>query len=196
MACPPSLIGPHTPPSSPRNGFAVTRDEGGVYTWWARREERLCPPYEFLLERADGEIAQPQIGVAAFFPEPEQRPVQRLPQQVVAFAHRNSNSLAKIPAFDERAAAERAAFARIGAVDPERQRDGVAENEIDLAAPQCLAQRVVVRIGVQFGIGEQRLEIGLMRGAGDGANFLPSRYSGRTSGITASRRDTNRAGAR
>ena len=26
--------------------------------------------------------------------------------------------------------------------------------------------------------------------------FLPSRYSGRTSGITASRRDTNRAGAR
>ena len=26
--------------------------------------------------------------------------------------------------------------------------------------------------------------------------FLPSRYSGRTSGITASRRDTKRAGAR
>src|SRR5258707_13505081 len=96
-----------------------------------------------LLKRADGKIAQPQIGVAAFFPEPEQRPVQRLPQQVVALAHRDPDALAEIPAFDERAAAEGAALARIGAVDPERQRDGVAENEIDFAAPQRLAQRVV-----------------------------------------------------
>src|SRR4051812_39536719 len=62
-------------------------------------QERLCPPYE--LEGADGKIAQPQIGVAAFFPEPEQRPVQRLPQQVVALAHRDPDPLAEIPAFDE-----------------------------------------------------------------------------------------------
>src|SRR5436305_10485134 len=81
---------------------------------------RLCTPYQSL-ERADGKIAQPQIGVAAFFPEPKQRPVQRLPQQVVAFAHRDSNALAEIPALDERTAAEGAALGRIGAVDPERQ---------------------------------------------------------------------------
>src|SRR3954447_12520999 len=101
-------------------------------------QERLCPPCE--LERADGKIAQPEIGVAAFFPQPEQRPVQRLPQQVVALAHRNPNALAEIPALDEWPAAEGAALLRIGAVDPERQRDGIAKNEIDLAAPQRLAQ--------------------------------------------------------
>src|SRR3954447_23031359 len=35
-------------------------------------------------EWTDGKIAQPQIGIAALFPDPEQRPVQRLTQQVVA----------------------------------------------------------------------------------------------------------------
>src|ERR1700759_4663812 len=104
----------------------------------ARGKSAFAHPTNSHLERADGEIAQPQIGVAAFFPEPEQRPVQRLPQQVVAFAHRDSNSLAEIPALDERAAAEGAALARIGAVDPERQRDRIAKDEIDLAAPQRL----------------------------------------------------------
>src|SRR5438034_6203202 len=88
------------------------------------------------LKRADGKIAQPQIGVAAFFPDPEQRPVQRLPQQIVAFANRDADALAEIAALDEWPAGERAAIGRIGAVDPERQRDRVAEDEIDLAPPQ------------------------------------------------------------
>src|ERR1051325_595410 len=117
-------------------------------------------------ERADGKIAQPQIGVAALLPQAEQRPVQRLPQQVIAFAYRNPDALAEIAAFDERTAAEGAALRRIGAVDPERQRDGVAENEIDLAAPQRLPERFIVRIGMQLRIGKERLQIRLMRGAG------------------------------
>src|ERR1700689_4552046 len=96
------------------------------------------------LKRADRKIAQPQIGVAAFFPEPEQRPVQRLPQQVVALAHGDTDAFTEITALDERAAAEGAAVAGIGAVDPERQRDRVAKNEIDFAAPQTQPQRVVV----------------------------------------------------
>src|ERR1700741_4821012 len=87
-------------------------------------------------ERADREIMQPQIGVAAFFPDPEQRPVQRLPQQIVALAHADADALAEITALDERTAGERAAIAGVGAVDPERQRDRVAKNEIDLAAAQ------------------------------------------------------------
>src|SRR3984893_11562298 len=98
-------------------------------------QTRLCPPYEVTsgsLKRADGKIAQPQIGVAAFFPEPEQRPVQRLPQQVVALAHGDADALAEIGALDKRPAAERAAFAGIRAVDPERKRDRIAENEVDL----------------------------------------------------------------
>src|SRR5882757_1894310 len=95
-------------------------------------------------ERADRKIAQPQIGVAAFFPDPEQRPVQRLPQQVVALAHGDANALAEIAALDERPTREGAAIAGIGAVDPERQRDRVAKDEIDLAAPQSQPRGVVV----------------------------------------------------
>src|ERR1700759_2327647 len=112
----------------------------------ARGKSAFAHPTNSHLERADGKIAQPQIGVAAFFPQSEQRPVQRLPQQVVALADRDADALAEIPALDERTTAERAAFAGVGAVDPEGQRDGVAENEIDLAAAQRLAQRVVVRV--------------------------------------------------
>src|SRR6201981_1986211 len=105
-----------------------------------------------LLERAHREIAQPQIGVAAFFPDPEQRPVQRLPQQVVALAHGNADALAEIAALDERAAGEGAAIRRIGAVDPERQRDAVAEDEVDLAAAKREPRRLVIRIGMQLGV--------------------------------------------
>src|ERR1700724_1803472 len=86
-------------------------------------------------EGAHGKIAQPQVGIAALFPKPEQRPVQRLPQQVIALAHSDANAFAEIAAFDERTARERAAFTGIGAVDPECQRDRVAENEVDLATP-------------------------------------------------------------
>src|ERR1700742_5321527 len=94
----------------------------------------LCPPYEVTSsERADRKIMQPQIGVAAFFPDPEQRPVQRLSQQVVALAHGDADALAEIAAFDEWAAGKGATIAGIGAVDPECQRNAVAEDEIDLA---------------------------------------------------------------
>src|ERR1041385_4080154 len=96
-------------------------------------------------ERPDRKIPQHQIGVAALFPQAEQRPVQRLPQQVIALAYRNPDTLAEIAAFDERTAAEGAALGRIGAVDPERQRNGVAENKIDVAAAQRLPKRFIVR---------------------------------------------------
>src|SRR6185312_5910213 len=85
-----------------------------------------------LSKRTDGKIPQPQIGVAAFFPEPEQRPVQRCPQQIVALADGDADALAEIAALDKGASREGAAFARVGAVDPERQRDRIAEDEIDL----------------------------------------------------------------
>src|SRR2546423_880431 len=119
------------------------------------------------LKRTDRKIAQPQISVAAFFPEPEQRPVQRLPQQIVAFADGDADALAEIAALDERAARERAAFAGIGAVDPERQRDRVAEDEIDLASPQAQPQRIVIAVRLDLGVGEHRLQISFVRGAGD-----------------------------
>src|SRR3989442_4689689 len=80
-------------------------------------------------KRADGKIPQPQVGIAAFFPDPEQRPVQRRPQQVVALAHRDADALAEITALDKGPAREGAAFSRIDTVDPERQRERVAEDE-------------------------------------------------------------------
>src|SRR5437762_3485367 len=100
------------------------------------------------LKRTDREIAQPQIGVAAFFPEPEQRPVQRLAQEVVALAHGNADALAKVAAFDERPARERTAFGGVGTVDPERQRDRVAEDKVDLATPQRQPHRVIWMVQV------------------------------------------------
>src|SRR5216117_3952994 len=79
-----------------------------------------------LLKRADRKIPQPQVGEAAFFPNPEQRPVQRRSQQIVALADGDADALAEIAALDKGPARERAAVARIGAVDPERQRARVA----------------------------------------------------------------------
>src|SRR5580698_2525792 len=62
-----------------------------------------------LLERTHRKIAQPQVGIAAPFPEPEQRPVQSLPQHVIALAHGDADALAEIAALDEWTAAEGAA---------------------------------------------------------------------------------------
>src|SRR5215204_112756 len=71
----------------------------------------LCPPYEAASKRTNGKIPQPQIGEAAFFPDPEQRPVQRRPQQIVALADGDADALAEIAALDKGPARERAAFA-------------------------------------------------------------------------------------
>src|SRR5215216_7090798 len=111
---------------------------------------RLCPPYEAASKRTDGKIPQPQVGEAAFFPDPEQRPVQRRPQQIVALADGDADALAEIAALDKGPARECAAFRRIGAVDPERPRDRVAEDEIDLAPPQGEPQRVVIVIRLEL----------------------------------------------
>src|SRR6476620_10625693 len=66
----------------------------------------LCPPYEAASERADRKIPQPQIREAAFFPDPEQRPVQRRPQQIVALADGDADAFAEIAALDKGAARE------------------------------------------------------------------------------------------
>ena len=47
-------------------------------------------------ERADREITQPQIGEAALFPDTEQRPVERLPQKIVAAPYRNADTFADV----------------------------------------------------------------------------------------------------
>src|ERR1700750_168006 len=91
-------------------------------------------------ERADGEVAQPQVGELALLPQTEQTPVQGLAQGVVAAADRNADALAEIAALGEGTALERAAPGGIGSVEPERERDAVAEQEIDLAAPQRFAR--------------------------------------------------------
>src|ERR1700744_4723779 len=44
---------------------------------------------------ANGEIAQPKIGIAALLPLPEQCPIQRLAQQIVAAPHRDADALAE-----------------------------------------------------------------------------------------------------
>src|SRR6476620_11061085 len=66
----------------------------------------LCLPYEAASERTDRKIAQPQIREAAFFPDPEQRPVQRRPQQIVALADGDADTFAEKAALDKGAARE------------------------------------------------------------------------------------------
>src|ERR1700683_3185017 len=87
-------------------------------------------------ERADREIAQPQIGEAPLLPHPEHRPVQRQPDRIVALLDRDAYALAEIAAVHVGAAPEGATIARIGAVEPERQRHRVAEQEVDVALAQ------------------------------------------------------------
>src|SRR5262245_54665891 len=118
-------------------------------------------------ERADREIAQPQIGVAAFFPDPEQRPVQRLAQEIVALAHGDADALAKIAALDKRPAGEGAAFGGIRAVDPEGKRDRVAKDQVDLGAAKRKAQRIVAGEGTELGSGERSLQICMLHGSGE-----------------------------
>src|SRR6478735_2009973 len=70
----------------------------------------LCPPYEAASERTDRKIAQPQIREAAFFPDPEQRPVQRRPQQIVALADADADTFSEKAALDKGPAGEGTAF--------------------------------------------------------------------------------------
>src|SRR5215471_2646010 len=109
--------------------------------------------------RIDRKIPQPQVGEAAFLPQAKQAPVEREPQRVVAAFDRDADALAEVAALDERPAREDAAVAGVGAVEPERQRKAVAEQEIDLAPPECLARQFGGLVRAHVGLGEQGFEI-------------------------------------
>src|SRR3954471_5782257 len=123
-------------------------------------------------KRADWEIAQPQIGEPALLPDPEQRPVERQPDRVIALSDRDADAFTEIAVVGVGAAAKGTAILGIRAVEPEGERDGVAEQEIDLAAPQCGARSVRVRIRAQLNLGKQSLKISLVRSTGDDGDFL------------------------
>src|SRR5271155_3271501 len=102
-------------------------------------------------KRTDREIAQPEIGEAALLPQLEQRPVQGEPQQIVAALDRDADAFAKKTAFQKRPAAKGAAAAGVRAIEPERERDAVVEQQIDLLAPQGVARRLGVGIRPNLG---------------------------------------------
>src|SRR6202167_360262 len=95
------------------------------------RAAGAIPLRRYSSERADREIAQPKVGEASLFPELKQRPVQALPQEIVAAFDRNADALAEEPALQKRPAAESTAARRIGAVEPEGKRDAVVEQKVD-----------------------------------------------------------------
>src|SRR5689334_10037758 len=105
-------------------------------------------------ERADRKIAQPQIGETAPLPDTEQRPVERLPQKIVAAPHRNADTFAEEPAFEIGAAAKFAAVRGVGAVEPESKCNAVAEQQVHLAPLQGKARGVGIGIRPQLGLGE------------------------------------------
>src|SRR6185369_7524965 len=109
------------PASSSRERCSTgTRRPAAIYCKPRSRpaRRRVAAPSPFSI-RADRKIAQPQIGEAALLPQPEQRPVERLPQQVVAPPDRDADALTEEAALDVRPAAEHAAVLRVGAVEPE-----------------------------------------------------------------------------
>src|SRR6266478_958460 len=91
---------------------------------------------------ADREIPEPQIGEAALLPQPEQRPIEGKPQRIIAALDRDADALAEIAALGERSADEDAAIRRVGAVEPESERDAVAEQKIGLALAQSFTRRL------------------------------------------------------
>src|SRR3974390_1798494 len=117
-------------------------------------------------KRADWKIAQPQVGKLTLLPQPEQRPVECLPQQIVATADRDADALTEETAFGIGPAAEFAAAGGVGPVQPKGERDAVAEQKVNLAFLQRLTRRFLVGIGMQLSLGKQPLQIGLMRGTG------------------------------
>src|ERR1043166_9094601 len=115
------------------------------------------------LKRADWKISEPQIRELALLPDPEQGVVQRQPDRIVAAFDRDADALAEVAAVEIGTAAERTAVLGIGAVEPERERDRVAEHQVDVAALEREAGDIGVRIGARLDLGEQRFEIGLVR---------------------------------
>src|ERR1700678_2906860 len=118
-----------------------------------KRIVKASPSKNHPSKRADREIAQPQIRVAALFPKLKKRPVQGKAQKIVAALDRDADALAEIAAFQERTAAERAAAGRIRAIEPEGERNAVAEQQIDVLAAQRLACGVGIGIGPHLGLG-------------------------------------------
>src|ERR1043165_1090312 len=106
-------------------------------------------------KRIDREIPQPEVGEAPLLPQPEERPVERQSQRVVAALDRDADALAEITAFGERAACEFAASTRVAAVEPERKPEAIAEQQIHLAASQRLARGLGGLVGAHLGLGEQ-----------------------------------------
>src|SRR5438034_6995791 len=101
---------------SPRSGQRPAGTYGSKRTYW--------------------EISQPQIGKTTLLPDAEQRPIQREPHRVIALFNGNSDAFAEVAAVYVRPAAEGTAILGIGAVEPEGERDRIAEQEIDITAPR------------------------------------------------------------
>src|SRR5262249_3363171 len=124
-------------------------------------------------KRTDREIAQPQIGKTALLPDPEQRPIERQPDRVISLCDTNAEASAEVASADGGPAAKGTAILGIGAVEPERERDRIAEQEIDVAAPQREPRQVRARIGANLDLGKQGLKISLMRCAAHHPHLLP-----------------------
>src|SRR5215471_1988176 len=125
-----------------------------------------------MLKRADRKIAQPEIGEEALLPEAEERPIERLPQRIVAALDRDADPFAEKAALGIGAADKEAAIGGFGAVEPKRECKSVSEHEIHLPPLQGLTGGLCGRIGPDLSLGEQGPQIGFVCGAGDDADLL------------------------
>src|SRR5262245_38873436 len=73
------------------------------------------------LERRDREITQPQFSEPAFFPQPEQRPIECLPQQIIAASNRYTDAFAKKATLKIRTPSKHAAICGIRTIEPKSE---------------------------------------------------------------------------
>src|SRR5262245_29867930 len=123
-------------------------------------------------ERRDRKITQPQFGEPAFFPQPEQCPIECLPQQIIAASDRDTDAFAKKATLQIGTPAEHAAICGICAIEPKSERDAVAEQQVDFTAFQRKTCGIGVRKGARLSFGEKRLEVSLMRSACDNCDLF------------------------
>src|SRR5215470_3984973 len=133
---------------------------------------RNSSPLGVISKRADRKIAQPQIRETTLLPDSEYSPIECQAHRIVTLLHRDAHAFAEIAAVDVGTTAKSTAIFGIGSIEPEGERDCIAEQEIDFAAPQGEPRCVGARIGANLGLGKQSLKIGLVRGAGGHRDLL------------------------
>ena len=124
------------------------------------------PPEVLFLEpsiKSEREIFEIEVGIGSSRGKRRERVIKHLTQLGVAFFHRDPNTFAKKPCVDKGTAAKAATVPSILTFEPQAERYSVAENCVDFAFNEGLAQQLLGFVGFADCIWKKPFEIGFMR---------------------------------